>query len=432
MDRIDLIQLSIPIFLGLVAVELIAVTLLRKPYLRLNDSIADLSCGILSQLAGIFSKGVQIFFYYLAWEGLRALGLPEIPSDPAEIGWAWAALSWTACFFLVDLCYYWYHRMAHEVNFLWAATHIVHHQSEEYNLTVALRQSAFGGFFSWIFYLPLAILGFPWYMYASCYAINLIYQFWIHTRLIHLLPKPIEAVMNTPSHHRVHHGRNPAYIDKNYAGVFIIWDRMFGTFTPEREEPAYGITKPLNSWNPLWANLHAVVDLVRDAWRTRRWRDKLRLFFAPPGFKPADLGGPGPDGGILPIPEVSRATQTLYDPRVGRGIKAYSLVQFAGIVAIALPLFAMSFAEQPLEVAVGVFFVTLTLVNLGGLFENRSWAYALELARLALTAAFGLWLVWSDPAGQFVRGLVYAGVGSASGLWLLWLQKRSFTQITTT
>ncbi|MDX2061987.1 MAG: sterol desaturase family protein [Bacteroidia bacterium] len=423
---VNLIKLSIPIFLGLVGVELIALWVLRRPYIRLNDSIADLACGILSQLADIFTKGVQIFFFYLVWQHLRLqhLGLPELPLDHATHGWVWAAVTWSVGFVLIDLAYYWYHRTAHEVNFFWAVSHIVHHQSEEYNLTVALRQSAFGGFVSWLFYLPIALLGFPWEVFATCYALNLIYQFWIHTRLIGRMPRWFEAVMNTPSHHRVHHGRNPKYIDKNYAGVFIVWDRLFGTYQPEEDEPAYGLTKPLRSWNPLWANLHAIWDLFTDAWRTRRWADKLRVFYMPPGYKPPDLGGPGPHGGVLAPPYVDRSTQTLFNPPVVLGVRAYVLLQFAAIVAVALPLFGYSYREQPLEVGVGVFFVTLTLVNLGGLLENRRWAYLSDLARLATACVAALWLLVADPAQWFTPAVGVLGLAALSGLWLLRLEKR--------
>ena len=180
-------------------------------------------------------------------------------------------MKWVAAIgllFGVDFCFYWFHRIAHEYAAPWA-THVVHHQSEEYNLAVALRQSAFEGCFAWVFYLPLAVIGFPPIWYVSMKAINLLYQFWIHTEAIDRLG-PLEWVMNTPSHHRVHHARNPKYLDKNYAGMFIIWDRMFGTFQPEEEQPVYGITKPLQSWNPLWANLAAWVELFEDAWHAPR------------------------------------------------------------------------------------------------------------------------------------------------------------------
>ena len=148
----------------------------------------------------------------------------------------------------VDCAYYWFHRIAHEYNAPWAG-HVVHHSSEDYNLAVALRQGTFQGLFSWVFYLPLALLGFPPAWFAAMTSFDLLYQFWIHTRAIGKLG-PLEWVLNTPSHHRVHHARNPKYLDKNYAGTLIIWDRMFGTFQAEEEEPVYGLTKPLEQLEP--------------------------------------------------------------------------------------------------------------------------------------------------------------------------------------
>ncbi len=173
----------------------------------------------------------------------------------------------------------------------------MHHSSEDYNLAVALRQGAFQGLFSWVFYLPLAFVGFPPSWFAAIMSFNLLYQFWIHTRTIKTLG-PLEWVLNTPSHHRVHHARNPKYLDRNYAGTLIIWDRMFGTFQAEEEEPVYGLTKPLDSWNPLWANLHVWRDLFRDAWLAPRWIDKLRIWFMPQGWRPDGIAGEpaGPRG----------------------------------------------------------------------------------------------------------------------------------------
>ena len=207
----------------------------------------------------------------------------------------------------MDFFYYWFHRWSHEVNAGWAA-HIVHHQSEEMNLAVALRQSVFQGALSWVFYLPLALVGFPPAMFLTVSALNTLYQFWIHTRAIGKLG-PLEWVLNTPSHHRVHHGRNPKYIDRNHAGSLIVWDRMFGTFQEEEEEPVYGITRPLASWNPVWANFHYWAELWRTARRATRLQDRFRIFWKPPGWRPEELGGyePAPRGGRRHVSQVRSA-----------------------------------------------------------------------------------------------------------------------------
>ena len=201
--------------------------------------------------------------------------------EPSTVG------AWVLGMLGVDFTYYWYHRFCHRVNFAWG-THVVHHQSEEYNLAVALRQSWFGKFFHWIFDLPLALLGVPPAIYATAWSINLLYQFWIHTRAIGKLG-PVEWIFNTPSHHRVHHGCNARYLDSNYAGILIIWDRMFGSFKPEQDEPVYGTVKPLASWNPLWANVQYFFHLASEARATPRAWDKLKVWFAPPEWRSSAL-----------------------------------------------------------------------------------------------------------------------------------------------
>ena len=238
---INYVGLAVPFFFLLIGIEIVAGIIERKQLYRFNDSINDLSCGIIDQILAIFLNVLLFASYLYLFEHFRVF----------EVADASPAAKWVAAIglmFGVDFCFYWFHRIAHEYASPWA-THVVHHQSEEYNLTVALRQSAFESCFAWIFYLPLAVIGFPPIWYVSMKAINLLYQFWIHTEAIDRLG-PLEWVMNTPSHHRVHHARNPKYLDKNYAGMFIIWDRMFGTFEPEDEQPVYGITKPLKSMEP--------------------------------------------------------------------------------------------------------------------------------------------------------------------------------------
>jgi alkylglycerol monooxygenase len=387
---VDIIKASIPLFFALIAVELLWSRATGRRVVRLNDSLSDLACGIISQLAGIFTKLFSIGIFI--WVGQRWTLQHAFAWVPA-----WndnSALAWVAVFVLVDFCYYWSHRKAHEVNLLWAG-HVVHHQSEEYNLPVALRQSALHGLMAWIFYIPLALIGVPWQMYVTCNALNLVYQFWIHTRAVGRLGTITEAVMNTPSHHRVHHGVNPKYQDKNYAGVFIVFDKWFGTFQVEEEEPVYGITKPLKSWNPLWANVHVFWQIARDGWKARRWRDKLRIAFGRPGWLPAELGE------IERPREVSVETFEKYDPPVPAPLAWYAFAQFG--VALAGALLVLQHAEMiPMAIsAVGAFFVTVTLAGVAGVFERAKWAVTLETARLvtmALLAAYvlvqGIGQIW--------------------------------------
>jgi sterol desaturase/sphingolipid hydroxylase (fatty acid hydroxylase superfamily) len=198
----------------------------------------------------------------------------------ADAWWTWVAL-----FFIDDLAYYIFHRVSHESRLFWNF-HVVHHSSEHYNLSVAVRQSWFSGILHWLFYAPIMLLGFAPWMFALMHGFNLIYQFWIHTKFIKTLG-PLEYVLNTPSHHRVHHGVNEGYLDKNYAGVLIIWDRMFGSFIDETEEPRYGIIKPINSYNPLWINTHGWFEMWQAIKRQKALIPKLKCIFASPNM---DLG----------------------------------------------------------------------------------------------------------------------------------------------
>lgn len=196
---------------------------------------------------------------------------------PTDAWWSWVIL-----FFVDDFAYYWFHRVSHESRLFWNF-HVVHHSSEEYNLSVAVRQSWFSGLLHWMFYAPIMLIGFAPWMFVVMHGFNLIYQFWIHTKLIHRLG-PLEWVLNTPSHHRVHHGVNELYLDKNYAGVLIIWDRIFRSFVDETEEPRYGIIKPIKSFNPLWVNTHAWVEMWQAMKERKSLIGKLRCIFGPPNM----------------------------------------------------------------------------------------------------------------------------------------------------
>jgi sterol desaturase/sphingolipid hydroxylase (fatty acid hydroxylase superfamily) len=397
---VNYIVLAIPVFFLLIGIEILATRLLERDYYRLSDSVNDLSCGIIQQLLEVFLKTALFAGYLFLYESHRFFSIP-----------AGSAAAWGACFLGVDFLYYWFHRWSHEVNAGWAA-HIVHHQSEEMNLTVALRQGAFQPAFSWVFYLPLAVLGFPPLMFLTLSSFNTLYQFWIHTRAIGRLG-PLEWVLNTPSHHRVHHGRNPKYIDRNHGGTLIVWDRLFGTFRAEEEEPVYGITRPLASWNPVWANLHYWVDLFRTARRARRWADRARVFLKPPGWMPEEMGG------FAPAPEVDPRTYRKYDAPAPGGLKAYVLVQFVLVnLATTAFLFQHQSAPGPIRLAAALAIVA-SVASLGGLLDLKPWALRMELARsllLGLAAAL-LLRVW--PAS----GVIVATAGALA--WLL-RYRRSF------
>jgi len=369
---IPYITYAVPVFFLFIGVEVVVGILARRRLYRVNDSINDLSCGVLQQVIGVFMKGAMFLGYIAIYDFYHLLDVPSFS----------VAGKWTAAimFFLgVDLAYYWFHRIAHEWNAPWA-THIVHHQSEEYNLSVALRQGTFQGVFSWVFYTPLLLIGCPPLWLAAMMAFDTLYQFWIHTRAIDHLG-PLELVFNTPSHHRVHHARNPKYLDKNYAGTLIIWDKMFGSFIAEEEEPVYGLTKPLNSWNPLWANWHVWQELFRDAYLAPKWRDKFKIWFMPPGWRPDGLT-PNPHG-----PQVTRATVIQYDTVIPKGLATLVGTQFVSTLFAAVYLLN-SYRQLGggMQVAIAVWIVW-SFTNIGGIHERQRWALPSETARLCASVA---------------------------------------------
>lgn len=230
-----------------------------------KDAATSIALGLGSLVTKSMSKVMTLGLFFLAWHNR----LFEIP-----LAW-WSLL---LLFFLEDHSYYWYHRASHEIPAFWAA-HVAHHSSERYHLATALRQPWTTFWHHWIFWLPLAWLGFHPVWIFTAQAINLIYQFWIHTPFIDRLG-PLEWILNTPSHHRVHHGSNPRYIDRNHGGIFILWDRLYGTFELETEKVRYGITKPVHSYNPLWLNLHVYADLWHQAKQSGSVWQGLKVFFA--------------------------------------------------------------------------------------------------------------------------------------------------------
>lgn len=285
---------AIPLYLGLMALELVEVRRERRDAERQGtaphltgytgkDTATSLTMGIGSLVWGAIFAGVSLAFDFFFYDR-RLLDLGSFASGSAGIGAAIAA--WALLVVLDDFCYYWFHRVHHESRFFWAA-HVTHHSSQKYNLSTALRQS-------WIpltslpFYIPVFLLGFTPVQWAFVHGINLVYQFWIHTEAVDRMWRWFEAVFNTPSHHRVHHGSNPQYLDKNYAGIFIVWDRLFGTFEPEVERVRYGLTKNIDSYNPIYVAYHEVIAIGRDVARARSWRDRWRFAFGSPGWTPAD------------------------------------------------------------------------------------------------------------------------------------------------
>jgi alkylglycerol monooxygenase len=349
----------VPIFFLLIGIEILLEKSRGTNFYRINDSINSLTAGVLSRMTGIVKQLLPLTIYVVAYEQLALFQI--------QMSW-WV---WLIAFVLYDFCYYWNHRLGHEMNILWAA-HVVHHSSEEYNLTTALRQSG-SSFFSWIFYLPIAILGFEPIVLITVGSLNLIYQFWVHTRHIPKLGW-YESVFVTPSNHRVHHAQNQIYIDRNYGGVFIIWDRLFGSFQEElnSEQPIYGIRKALKSWNPLWANVHVYSQLFKDCWHAKRWQDKILIWFKRTGWRPNDVEQNYPLGRV----DLTRFRK--FDIPLSLINKVYSLLQYSLVVFVGL-LLMMNVAEFTLsEQILVVIFVLYGSVSAGLVLENNPLAIYLE------------------------------------------------------
>jgi sterol desaturase/sphingolipid hydroxylase (fatty acid hydroxylase superfamily) len=268
---LDLTLLAIPFFLGALAFEMGVARRQGRHLHEWRDSLASIAAGAGSLVVGAFWK-VVLFAVYFALYDWTPLRLGDGP------------LVWLAALLADDFAYYWFHRAHHEVRILWAA-HVTHHSSRRYNLSTALRQS-WTPMTSLPFFAPLALLGFDPVVLVTVHGVNLLYQFWIHTETIDRLPRWFEAVFNTPSHHRVHHATNPAYLDRNHAGILIVWDRLFGTFARETDAPVFGLTKNVETWNPFRIAFHEWVAVLRDVARPNPLRVRLGYALRSPGWSP--------------------------------------------------------------------------------------------------------------------------------------------------
>ncbi len=272
-----------PVFTALILIELAWGLRKGRNTYRWADAINSISLGMMSQFTAVFTRLLRVGIYTAVYASLSL-----VPLEAAKAFWqTW--YGWALALVFYDFCYYWLHRAGHEVAVFWAA-HAVHHQSQDYNLSTALRQTSSGALLGWLFYIPMALAGVPPIVMGTVALVDLLYQFWVHTEHVGKLGW-FDRWFCSPSNHRVHHAVNDAYLDKNYGGIWMVWDRMFGTFMDEdmANPCVYGTRSPLNSWNPVWANAEVYAALVKDAWHAQNWADKLRVFLKPPGWRPADV-----------------------------------------------------------------------------------------------------------------------------------------------
>jgi alkylglycerol monooxygenase len=353
-DKSSIITFAVPVFLLLIVIEYCYGKYKGKNTYRLNDTFTSLSLGMISRYPTMLNLGMQSLIFVYISKYLN-VGLLSVKNP----------LTWVIAFLLYDLSYYWMHRMHHEIKILWA-THSVHHHGEDYNLATALRQTSTGWLWKWIFYLPMIILGIPGEVFITVAGINLVYQFWVHTEHIGHLGF-LEKIFITPMNHGIHHAKNKEYIDANYGGVFIIWDRMFGTYTARMPdvEPVYGTVSALQSWNPIWANFQIFTTMVKDTIKTKKYSDKVRVWFSKTYWRPEDcIETKDP-----------KEFYVKFNPVITNDIKVFSFLQllFTSIVSGSVLFF---FAEYNYNEII-VFGLAITLLSsmTGLLLEGKRYMY---------------------------------------------------------
>jgi len=361
----DYVPYAVPFFLLAILIELTYGIIKKNNTYRLNDAISSLFMGSLRSANKLIIIGLGGYVFYLI-ETNNSLWRMDANSP----------LVWVFAFIVYDFFYYWFHRMSHERQIFWAS-HVAHHQSEDYNLSTALRQTGTGAFITWIFFIPVFLIGVPSYVFVSVASINLIYQFWVHSEHIPKLGW-YEKFFVTASNHRVHHAQNENYIDKNYGGVFIIWDRMFGTYKEEdiSEAPIYGIRGKIDTFNPIWANLHIYVNMLQDIWSAKRWKEKAFVPFARTGWRPSSLPNSIRKDDFNPV------TFKKYNPQVPTKIKVYSFFQFFALSYVGFALLENgNLNYQQLWVTISMMAFTMYCTSL---WLDGKEGVGMEITRLAL------------------------------------------------
>lgn len=368
---INFYAVTTPLILSIIACELAYCLAQRNGYYQFEDSVANLGTAFINQ-------AVNVPVHWAAFQAYAALH-----SRSALFSWDDGVLSWLVLFVGIDFLFYWFHRFGHTNPILWAA-HAPHHSSEELNYTVGARASVTQRAASFLFYWPMVVLGFPAEKVLPAVALHLIWQLWPHTRAIRRLPAWFEAAFNSPTHHRVHHAINDRYLDKNFAGALILWDKLFGTYAPETEEPRYGVRQPLRSWSPIKANLQYWAELAG---------------------RPLTPRGPAPFG--------------KYRVGLGKPLQAYLLFQLGAAVPLMLLITRDDSPLSAVEKTTAAVILGAAAVAWAALMEKKPWARVLEALRLAATAFLGL-AFWKSgtgpaPATMFIAA---AAVLSAVGLEL--------------
>jgi len=368
--KLNLLAFAVPLFIGLMSLEYFIIKKRKLGYASLHTSIANISIGIAERLTDVLVTGV---FYFIYDSIQKKYGIFHIKAN---------ALLWILLLLATDFVWYWYHRLAHEINILWAA-HVVHHQSEEFNYTVSARITVLQAFIRTGFWAVLPLLGFPATMITSMLLIHGLYPFFIHTRLVRKLGV-LEYIFVTPSHHRVHHASDEKYLDKNYGDVLIIWDKLFGTFQTEEEEPAYGLTHSLNSYSFLWQHFHYFIEIALAVKKQKGFYKKLQILFSKPSAMNDNIRTEAEK-----IFRIQHNKETIRKP-----LNQYVVWQ---VIVLLVTLFVFILFEHQLSflfIFSFTAFTILTLINCGAIMEQKRWVFDVEFLRI-----FALALVPMHYAG---------------------------------
>jgi len=373
MSPSQVIVFATPVFLLLIGIEFAWGWARKRNTYRLDDAINSISLGMLSEISKVFTRLLRVGIY-----GAVYTSVSLVPIEQAREFWTtW--YGWLLALLFYDFCYYWLHRAGHETAIFWAA-HVVHHQSQDYNLSTALRQTSSGALLGWLFYLPMAIAGVPPLVFGVVALIDLLYQFWVHTEHVPKLGW-FDRWFCSPSNHRVHHAINDGYLDRNYGGVLIVWDRIFGSFEEESEKCIYGTRSPLDSWDPLWSNAEVYWALAQDSWHARNWLDKLRVWLKPPGWRPADVAA------RFPKPPFDIAKTQRFHPPIGRAVAWFGAIQFA-VLLQCVALFLWHADRMPLtQSAVWLAALAAGLWAVGAVMQGRLTILEVLLVEIAALAA---------------------------------------------
>lgn len=405
-------QIAFGAMILLIVFEIVASSIQKRNYYRWNVLIADVSTGVIFAIVGVLIlAGFLVGYNHLEENFSWTFGQSFFTiSNP----WAWVV-----SLLLTDFTYYWFHRHAHTFQFLWAL-HVTHHSTQEMNFAVSFRGNGFQRVFEYIYFLPMALLGIPWEMFFLSHRILKVYQFIVHTRYLGKIGF-LEFLMVTPSNHRVHHGTQKVYLDKNHGGIFIIWDRLFGTYAEEFEEPIYGLTKPVNSFNPITVNFHVFRDILRNLFHSKTFRDAFLCLFGPPGWKPEYLRTPADD-----IKEP--AYDFKYDPKPPLHVMIYVTLQAIGLGIVGLFIWKVSKLDLSdsitLTAVAGI--VIFSLFSINRTMEMKRWSRRTEFVRNILFSLLFVYFLTTRNLPDieiFAWPLLFLSLVS---LFWIWIKRKTF------